>query len=84
MTVEPPDLEPGDVLVAADAGPAWTPVLPLVRALVLDRGAVGDHAAIMARDLGVPAVMQTGRATKSIPDGATVIVDGTAGVVRVR
>lgn len=82
MSAEPPDIEPGDVLVAPDAGPAWTPVLAIAGGLVLDRGALDDHAAIMARDLAIPAVVQSHRATGAIPDGSTVEVDGTTGVVK--
>lgn len=82
-TAEPPDVEPGDVLVAADAGPAWTPVFPIIAALVLDGGHIADHAAIMCRDLGIPAVMRTGDATKRLIDGVTVVVDGDEGTVSV-
>ena len=80
-TAEPPDIEPGDILVARDAGPAWTPVFPIVSALVLDGGHIADHAAIMARDLGIPAVMRTVHATARITDGSTITVDGDTGTV---
>jgi phosphohistidine swiveling domain-containing protein len=77
----PPDVEPGDVLVARDAGPAWTPVFPLLGGLVLDEGATWQHAALVARDYGIPAVMGTKTATTDIAPGTTVTVDGTAGRV---
>jgi phosphohistidine swiveling domain-containing protein len=80
-TVPLPDLSPGQVLVAENLGPRWTPVLPILGGLVLDGGDVGQHHAITAREYGVPAVVGTGNATRRIPDGAWVTVDGTAGVV---
>jgi pyruvate,water dikinase len=79
-----PDLSPGDVLVAENVGPRWTPLIPMLSGLVLDGGAVGQHHAITAREYGVPAVVGTRNATRRIPDGAWVIVDGTAGTVDVQ
>jgi pyruvate,water dikinase len=78
-----PDLSPGEVLVAENMGPRWTPILPILGALVLDGGAVGQHHAIIAREYGVPAVIGTGNATRRIPDGAWVTVDGTAGTIEI-
>jgi pyruvate,water dikinase len=78
-----PDLSPGDVLVAENVGPRWTPILPIVGGMVLDGGALGQHHAITAREYGVPAVIGTGNATRRIPDGAWVTVDGTAGTVEI-
>ncbi|HEX5939473.1 MAG TPA: PEP-utilizing enzyme [Dehalococcoidia bacterium] len=78
-----PDVEPGEILVARNAGPLWSPVLPLLGGLVLDEGAILQHAALLAREYGVPAVFMTGNATTAIPDGALVTVDGSAGTVRI-
>jgi phosphoenolpyruvate synthase/pyruvate phosphate dikinase len=78
-----PAVEPGDVLVAANAGPMWTPVFPILAGVVLDEGALFQHAATIAREYGVPAVIQTVRATKRIKDGDWVVVDGTAGRVEI-
>ena len=78
-----PDVEPGDILVARDAGPAWTPVFALLGGLVLDEGWVIQHAAIVCRELGIPCVLSTGRATSTIATGDEVTVDGDAGLVRV-
>lgn len=77
-----PDVEPGEVLVARNAGPLWSPVLPLLGGLVLDEGAILQHAALLAREYGVPAVFMTRHATSMIADGAIVTVDGSAGTVR--
>ncbi len=78
-----PDLSPGEVLVAENVGPRWAPLIPILGGLVLDGGAVGQHHAIMAREYGVPAVICTGNATRRIPNGAWVSVDGTAGTVEI-
>ena len=72
----------GDVLVTASTSPAFNVVLPLLGAIVTDRGGQLSHAAIVAREYGIPAVVGTLRATATIPDGARVEVDGTQGRVR--
>ena len=76
-----PELAPGDVLVARSAGLIWSPVLPVVAALVLDYGSPGDHAAITAREFGVPMVCSTLHATRLIPEGAWVRVEAERGLV---
>jgi pyruvate,water dikinase len=78
-----PDLVPGDILVAENAGPLWTPFFPLLGGLVLERGSVLQHAATTAREYGVPAVIGVGMATRHIRDGAWVTVNGTTGSVAV-
>jgi pyruvate,water dikinase len=78
-----PPLEPGDVLVAENAGPQWTPLFPVLGAIVLDGGALTQHAATTAREYGVPCVIRTHNASHRIPDGATVVVDGSAGTVEI-
>jgi pyruvate,water dikinase len=71
----------GDVLIAPTTTPAYNVVLPLLSAVVTDTGGVLSHAAIVAREYGIPAVVATGTATTSIKDGAVVTVDGTRGIV---
>jgi phosphohistidine swiveling domain-containing protein len=78
-----PDISPGDILVAPNAGPLWAPLLPVLGGLVLDGGSLGQHAAVTAREYGVPAVVATRRATWEIPDGVWVEIDGKAGTVTV-
>ena len=73
----------GDVLVTVATSPAFNIVLPLVGAIVTDRGGMLSHAAIVAREYGVPAVVGSGDATQRIPDGARVRVDGGSGDVTV-
>jgi pyruvate,water dikinase len=74
-------LQPGDVLVTRNTGPAFNVVLPLLGAIVTDRGGQLSHAAIVAREYGIPAVVGTREATTMFPDGAHVRVNGDAGVV---
>ncbi len=76
-------LEPGEVLVAATTNVGWTPLFPLAAAVVTDVGATLSHAAIVARELGVPAVVGCGTATERLRTGMRVRVDGTAGTVTV-
>jgi len=73
---------PGDVLVTTVAGPALGPVLAHVAGVVAELGGSTSHLASLARERGVPLVLGVADATRRIPDGATVAVDGVAGVVR--
>ena len=82
-SVVPPEVEPGDIVIARDAGPAWTPIFPLLGGLVLDDGWVTQHAAIVCREYGIPCVLATKTATTTIPGGATVTIDGGTGLVRI-
>jgi pyruvate,water dikinase len=78
-----PDISPGEVLVSQNIGPRWTPIFPILGGIVLDGGSVGQHHAIVAREYGIPAVVGTGNATKKIPEGAWVTLDGTTGTVKI-
>lgn len=73
----------GDVLVAITTTPAYNVVLPLLGAVVTDTGGVLSHAAIVAREYHIPAVVATGTATTRIADGSLVTVDGDRGVVTI-
>jgi phosphohistidine swiveling domain-containing protein len=76
-------IEQGDVLVTRSTAPYFNVVLPMLGAIVTDRGGQLCHAAIVAREYGIPAVVGTKRATELIPDGARVRVDGSSGEVTV-
>jgi pyruvate,water dikinase len=76
-------LQQGDVLVTRATAPYFNVVLPLLGAIVTDRGGQLCHAAIVAREYGIPGVVGTKQATELIPDGARVVVDGTRGEIRV-
>ena len=73
---------PGDVLVTRVAGPALSHLLTRVAGVVTERGGSTSHMASLARERGIPMVLGVLDATRRIPDGSTVAVDGVAGVVR--
>jgi phosphohistidine swiveling domain-containing protein len=74
-------LRPGDVLVAHFTDPGWTTFFPRLGAVVTETGGLLSHAAVIARECGIPAVLAVPHATRAIPDGAVVEVDGAAGTV---
>jgi pyruvate,water dikinase len=77
----PVALEPGDVLVAPSTDPSWTPLFVPAAGVVVDVGAALSHAIIVSRELGIPCVVSATDATRRIPDGALVRVDGSTGTV---
>lgn len=74
-------LAPGDILVARSTDPSWTPLFMVAGGIVLEEGGPLSHAAIVARELGLPAVLKVAGATTLIRDGEEISVDGTAGIV---
>jgi rifampicin phosphotransferase len=80
---DPTELEPGDILVAPSTDPSWTPLFLAVSGVVVNVGAVGTHAVIVSRELGIPCVPSIGDATRRIPNGATITVNGHAGTVTI-
>ncbi|HEX7113079.1 MAG TPA: phosphoenolpyruvate synthase, partial [Mizugakiibacter sp.] len=72
-------VQPGDVLIADMTDPDWEPVMKRAAAIVTNRGGRTCHAAIIARELGVPAVVGTGHALDTIPDGVEVTVSCAEG-----
>ena len=77
------ELEPGDILIAPSTDPSWTPLFLAVSAVVVNVGAVGTHAVIVSRELGIPCVPSIADATRRIPTGATITVNGHAGTVTI-
>ncbi len=75
------NLQPGEVLVAPATNPAWTPLFQRAVAVVVDMGGATSHAAIVAREYGIPAVMGTFDGTQKLSDGQWVQVDGSRGLV---
>jgi pyruvate,water dikinase len=76
-------VQPGEVLVAEFTQPDLVLAFDRAAAIVTDVGGRLCHAALVAREIGLPAVVGTVDATQRIPDGSTVVVDGTGGTVRV-
>jgi pyruvate,water dikinase len=73
----------GDVIVIPYSDVAWTPLFARASAVVAEAGGVLSHSSIVAREYGIPCVVSVEHATSAIPDGTTVVVDGTAGTVLV-
>jgi phosphohistidine swiveling domain-containing protein len=76
-------LQSGEILVAVTTNIGWTPLFPRAAAVVTDIGAPLAHAAIVARELGIPAVVGCGNATLRLRTGDRVRVDGTQGIVEI-
>jgi pyruvate,water dikinase len=76
-------LQPGEVLVTVTTNVGWTPIFPRAAAIITDIGAPLSHAAIVARELGIPAVVGCGNATQRLKTGDRVHVDGEKGVVQI-
>ena len=74
-------VQPGDIVVAPFTNPAWTPLFARAAAVIVDAGSAMSHAAIVAREYGLPAVMGTRDALTRLHDGQQVTVDGTRGLV---
>jgi pyruvate, water dikinase len=73
------DFRPGDVLVADTTTPDWEPIMKIAAAIVTNRGGRTCHASIIARELGIPAVVGAGDATTRVPGGAVVTVSCVEG-----
>jgi len=80
---DPTALEPGDILIAPITDPSWTPLFVPAAGVVVDVGAALSHAIIVSRELGIPCVISATDATRRIPNGARIRVDGSTGVVTV-
>ncbi|HEM60782.1 MAG TPA: phosphoenolpyruvate synthase [Chloroflexi bacterium] len=74
-------LQEGDVLVTVMTAPDWVPLMRKASAIVTDQGGMTCHAAIVSRELGIPAVVGTDTATTDLKDGTLVTVDGRTGAI---
>lgn len=77
------DFDPGDVLVAPATDPSWAPLFLVAGAVVIDTGSNISHAAVVAREMGIPAVVSAGDASRRLHSGQRLRVDGGAGTVEV-
>ncbi len=77
------EIREGEILVCPVTAPSWAPVFGKIKAAVSDIGGSMSHAAIVAREYGMPAVVGTGEATRRIRTGQRVSVDGDRGIVRI-
>ncbi|MFC7588449.1 PEP-utilizing enzyme [Nonomuraea antimicrobica] len=74
-------VHPGDILVCPFTDPAWTPLLRIAAGVITETGGVLSHAAIVAREHGIPAVLGIPNATSRLHDDSTITIDGTTGTV---
>ena len=81
--VDPTALGPGEVLVAPSTDPSWTPLFVPAAAVIVDVGSPVSHAIIVSRELGIPCVPSVTNASRRIPDGTTVEVNGDTGKVTI-
>jgi pyruvate,water dikinase len=77
------DIRRGDIVVARHTDPGWTPILSVIGGIVMEEGGLLNHCSIVARELGVPSIVGVRRATRLIPAGARVTIDGTSGDVTI-
>jgi pyruvate,water dikinase len=77
-------VQPGDILVCPFTDPAWTPLLRIAAGVVTETGGVLSHAAIVAREHAIPAVLGIPDATSRLHDGTTVTIDGSTGTITAR
>jgi rifampicin phosphotransferase len=77
------DVEPDEVLVAPTTDPGWSAIMFVSKALIVDIGGELSHAAVVARELGIPCVVNTRNGTKAIQTGDRVRVDGGAGTIEI-
>ncbi|MEO8463501.1 MAG: PEP-utilizing enzyme [Chloroflexota bacterium] len=85
VTLGPEDfgrIRPGDIIVCPSSNPSWVPVFVVAAGLVTNTGGILSHAAVVAREFGLPAVVGTGDATSRIADGRMIEIDGATGFVR--
>ena len=75
------EVEEGEILIARNTDPAWASLMFLSAGLVSDIGGLMSHTAVVARELGIPCVVNTGSATRALSTGDRIRIDGTAGTV---
>ncbi|BDC19879.1 phosphoenolpyruvate synthase [Acidianus sp. HS-5] len=78
---ESDNFKKGDILITRMTDPDWVPVMKIASAIVTDEGGITSHAAIVSRELGIPAIVGTKEGTKVIRDGQEITVDATRGIV---
>lgn len=73
----------GEILVARQTSPAWTPLFAAAKAVITELGGITSHAAIVAREYGIPAIVAVKDATKILKNGQIVKIDGLNGIIEV-
>ena len=75
------DIRYGDILIAKNTDPGWTPILSIAGGMVMEEGGLLNHCSIVARELGVPSIVGVHQATRRIKDNDLITIDGGLGVV---
>lgn len=83
FTMEDASLEEGDILVTSFTDPSWTPLFISIKGLITEVGGLMTHGAVIAREYGLPAVVNVKNATRLIKDGQRIRVNGTEGYVEI-
>jgi pyruvate,water dikinase len=76
-------LQPGDILVTRFTDPGWTPLFSLLSGVITETGGILSHAAVIAREYGIPAVLAVQNATHKLRDDQKVILNGNNGEVQI-
>jgi pyruvate,water dikinase len=76
-------LEKGNILVTRQTDPGWVLVFPLISGLIVERGGMLSHGAIVSREFGIPAIVGVHEASSKIPDGAMVLLDADTGFIEI-
>jgi pyruvate,water dikinase len=77
------EIRKGDILVAENTDPGWTPILSRVGGMIMEEGGLLSHCSIVARELRIPAIVGVYQATRRIREGDRVMIDGGLGLVRI-
>ena len=77
------NIQKGDILIARNTDPGWTPVLSIVGGMVMEEGGLLNHCSIVARELGIPSVVGVHRATRRIRDNERITIDGGLGLIMI-
>jgi pyruvate,water dikinase len=75
------DLQKGDIIIAKNTDPGWTPILSIVGGMVMEEGGLLNHCSIVARELRIPSIVGVNGATQRIKDNDLITIDGGLGVV---
>jgi pyruvate,water dikinase len=75
-------LNPGEILVAQQTDPGWVVLFPAASGLLVERGSLLSHSAIVAREMGIPAIVSIPAVTRILKDGDEVEMDGASGLIR--
>lgn len=75
------DIQKGDILIAKNTDPCWTPILSIVGGMVMEEGGLLNHCSIVARELGVPSIVGVQAATRRIRNNDLITMDGGLGII---